>query len=28
LSVEGEGRRVRIAAETEHGKRCLERLRD
>ena len=28
LSVEGEGRRVRIAAQTEHGKRCLERLPD
>ena len=28
LSVEGEGRRVRIAAETEHGKRCLKRLPD
>ena len=28
LSVEGEGRRVRIAAQTELGKRCLERLPD
>jgi tRNA threonylcarbamoyladenosine biosynthesis protein TsaE len=28
LSVEGEGRRIRIAAETEHGKRCLDRLPD
>jgi tRNA threonylcarbamoyladenosine biosynthesis protein TsaE len=28
LSVEGKGRRVRIAAQTEHGKRCLERLPD
>ena len=28
LNVEGEGRRVRIAAQTEHGKRCLERLPD
>ena len=28
LSVEGSGRRIRIAAETEHGKHCLERLPD
>ena len=28
LNGEGEGRRVRIAAQTEHGKRCLERLPD
>jgi tRNA threonylcarbamoyladenosine biosynthesis protein TsaE len=28
LSVEGDGRRARIAAETEHGKSCLERLPD
>ena len=28
LSVEGDGRRSRIAAETEHGKRCLEHLPD
>jgi tRNA threonylcarbamoyladenosine biosynthesis protein TsaE len=28
LSVEGDGRRIRIAAETENGKRCLERLQD
>ena len=28
LSMEGEGRRIRIAAETEHGKRCLDRLPD
>jgi tRNA threonylcarbamoyladenosine biosynthesis protein TsaE len=28
LNVEGDGRRVRIAAETEHGRRCLERLPD
>ncbi len=28
LSVEGDGRRIRIAAETEHGKRCLDRLPD
>ena len=28
LSVEGIGRRIRIAAETEHGKHCLERLPD
>ena len=28
LSVEGDGRRIRIAAEKEHGKRCLERLPD
>jgi tRNA threonylcarbamoyladenosine biosynthesis protein TsaE len=28
LSVEGDGRRIRIAAETENGKRCLERLPD
>jgi tRNA threonylcarbamoyladenosine biosynthesis protein TsaE len=26
LSMEGDGRRIRIAAETEHGKRCLDRL--
>ena len=26
LNVEGDGRRIRIAAETEHGKRCLDRL--
>jgi len=26
LSEEAGGRRVRIAAETEHGKRCLDRL--
>lgn len=28
LAVEANGRRARIAAETEHGKRCLERLPD
>ena len=28
LAVEADGRRARIAAETEHGKRCLERLPD
>jgi tRNA threonylcarbamoyladenosine biosynthesis protein TsaE len=28
LVVEADGRRARIAAETEHGKRCLERLPD
>ncbi len=28
LSVEGEGRRIQIVAETEYGKRCLERLPD
>ena len=28
LSVESSGRRIRIAAETEHGKHCLERLPD
>jgi len=28
LSGEGDGRRIRIAAETENGKRCLERLPD
>jgi tRNA threonylcarbamoyladenosine biosynthesis protein TsaE len=28
LSMEGEGRRIDIAAETEHGKRCLDRLPD
>jgi len=28
LNVEGDGRRIRIAAETEHGKRCLDRLPD
>lgn len=28
LSVEGNGRRIRIAAQTEHGKRCLDRLPD
>ena len=28
LSMEGDGRRLRIAAETEHGKRCLDRLPD
>ncbi len=28
LSVEGSGRRIRIAAETEHGKHCLQRLPD
>jgi tRNA threonylcarbamoyladenosine biosynthesis protein TsaE len=28
LSEEAGGRRARIAAETEHGKRCLDRLRD
>jgi tRNA threonylcarbamoyladenosine biosynthesis protein TsaE len=26
LSMEGDGRRIRIAGETEHGKRCLNRL--
>jgi tRNA threonylcarbamoyladenosine biosynthesis protein TsaE len=26
LNVEDDGRRIRIAAETEHGKRCLDRL--
>jgi tRNA threonylcarbamoyladenosine biosynthesis protein TsaE len=26
LNVEGDGRRIRIAAETEHGRRCLDRL--
>ena len=26
LSVEGSGRRMRIAAQTEQGKRCLDRL--
>jgi tRNA threonylcarbamoyladenosine biosynthesis protein TsaE len=26
LNVEEDGRRIRIAAETEHGKRCLDRL--
>lgn len=26
LHMEGDGRRIRIAAETEHGKRCLDRL--
>jgi len=28
LNEEGGGRRARIAAETEHGKRCLDRLAD
>ena len=28
LTVEAGGRRARIATETEHGKRCLERLPD
>jgi tRNA threonylcarbamoyladenosine biosynthesis protein TsaE len=28
LSMEGEGRRIDFAAETEHGKRCLDRLPD
>ena len=28
LGMEGDGRRIRIAAETEHGKRCLKRLPD
>ncbi len=28
LSVESSGRRIRIAAETEHGKHCLQRLPD
>ncbi len=28
LSTQGDGRRIRIAAETEHGKRCLDRLPD
>jgi tRNA threonylcarbamoyladenosine biosynthesis protein TsaE len=28
LNVEGDGRRIRIVAETEHGKRCLDRLPD
>ncbi len=28
LDMQGDGRRVRIVAETEHGKRCLERLQD
>ncbi len=28
LVTEGDGRRARIAAETEHGRRCLERLPD
>ncbi len=28
LNEEGGGRRARIAAETEHGKRCLDRLPD
>ena len=28
LSMEGDGRRIGIAAETEHGKRCLDRLPD
>jgi tRNA threonylcarbamoyladenosine biosynthesis protein TsaE len=26
LNVEDDGRRIRIAAETEHGNRCLDRL--
>ena len=26
LSIERDGRQIRIAAETEHGKRCLNRL--
>ena len=26
LGVEAEGRRIRIAAETEHGRHCLDRL--
>jgi tRNA threonylcarbamoyladenosine biosynthesis protein TsaE len=26
LNVEDDGRRIRIAAETEHGRRCLDRL--
>ena len=26
MSEEGDGRQIRIAAETEHGKRCLDRL--
>ena len=28
LSAEGSGRRARIAAKTEHGKRCLEHMTD
>lgn len=28
LNVEGDGRRIRVAAQTEHGKLCLERLPD
>lgn len=28
LNEEGGGRRARTAAETEHGKRCLDRLQD
>ena len=28
LSVEGDGRRIRIAAKTEHGRHCLDRLPD
>lgn len=28
LAAEADGRRARIAAETEHGKRCLNRLPD
>ena len=28
LSMEGDGRRIRIGAETEHGKHCLDRLPD
>ena len=28
LTMQGNGRRARIAAQTEHGKRCLDRLPD
>jgi tRNA threonylcarbamoyladenosine biosynthesis protein TsaE len=28
MGMEGDGRRIRIAAETEHGKRCLDHLSD
>jgi len=28
LAMEADGRRARVAAETEHGKRCLQRLPD